>query len=414
MQRWAAALAAALFAPQPSVEDSSQPTMLPGAAGAEACRERLWQLLGELAPLGDAVDAVLRASRQPLLEQLPRTPAEWQPAVIGSHAVAGALALHSDQAVACSSVMYAVHDVHTLTLEVSPAGGQRNGRNARGKRRALCAAVATLPALRTLDLDLNGIAGGGADEAALVDTLAHLPQLACLTVQGAYLRCNVLDRRCLAALTALTSLNIIADYCASELSALSGLPRLRTLHIVGIGDFGGRLLAPPLRALTTLTVLRLRGSQCVRVADPLNSCGVATLTPALAGLSQLVSLELSAWRLGSSSAYALTAALGSIAPLSRLTLGCRDGTGDGGPAIASSLTRLSQLAHLSLRHPVIRGKPHGGRRPQFGVWRGQFGVPNLGSRPQIGIGTSYATRYLQRVARAVPPSVHRAHTAPPP
>ena len=188
MQRWAAALATALFAPQPAVEDSTvvQPTTQAEGAGAEArrkrlscngdtasrpdwqARERLWDLLAELVPLADAVDAVLRASRRPLREQLPLTPAEWQPAVIGSHAVAGALALHSDQAAACSSAMHAVHDVHTLTLKVSPDGSPRNGRDARETRRALCTAVATLPSLRTLHLDLAGFHGGGADEAAAV------------------------------------------------------------------------------------------------------------------------------------------------------------------------------------------------------------------------------------------------------
>ena len=61
---------------------------------------------------------------------------------------------------------------------------------------------------------------------------------------------------------------------------------------------------------------------------------------------------------------------------------------------SQNLTPSRQLAASCLCD--IRGKPHGGRRPQFGVWRGQFGVPNLGSRPQIGIGTSYATSRLQR------------------
>ena len=65
-------------------------------------RASLWHPLDDLAPLGDAVDTVLRASqsRLPLLQQLLRTPAEWQPAVLRSHTVAGALALMAAHAAA--------------------------------------------------------------------------------------------------------------------------------------------------------------------------------------------------------------------------------------------------------------------------------------------------------------------------
>ena len=373
MQRWAAALAAALFAPQPADEDSSLPTTPALGDGAEArrkrprnkrgydnkpsmhtrSRERLWQLLDELTPLDNAVDAVLRASRQPLLEQLPLTPAAWQPAVIGSHAVAGALTLHSDQAAACSSAMHAVHDVHTLSIELSPAGGQRNGRNARGLRRALCSAVATLPALHTLDLDLNGIDGGGADEAAVVATLACLPQLACLTVQReCFSRCTVLSRTAFTALTALTSLSITAGYFVADVSALSGLSRLAQLSVVGVGDFGSGALAQPLSVLTTLTALHL---ECMH--DALSSWAVAQLSPALAGLSRLASLELRASNLSDHNDAELTAALSGSTALSRLTLSCGWRSETGLSAIASTLTRLSQLAHLELRYPELAGVP---------------------------------------------------------
>ena len=84
LQPWAAALAAALFAPQPPPH---------AATAGTACRESAWRCMEDLKPLDGAVDAVLRASELPLLEQLPRAPAEWQPAVIGCHAVAGALEL---------------------------------------------------------------------------------------------------------------------------------------------------------------------------------------------------------------------------------------------------------------------------------------------------------------------------------
>ena len=57
LQPWADALTAALFA------DGD------GGLSAEH-RASLWNPLDELAPLGDAVDTVLHASRLPLLQQL--------------------------------------------------------------------------------------------------------------------------------------------------------------------------------------------------------------------------------------------------------------------------------------------------------------------------------------------------------
>ena len=99
LQPWAAALAAALF---------STLNQAPAAAGSSAAAEAagLWWCLEELAPLHEAVDTVLRASRLPLPEQLPRTPAAWRPAVIGSHVEAGALTLDSATAAACCDAMH--------------------------------------------------------------------------------------------------------------------------------------------------------------------------------------------------------------------------------------------------------------------------------------------------------------------
>ena len=79
----------------------------------------MWRRLDELAPLGDAVDAVLRTPGLPLHAKLPRTPAQWQPAVIRSHAADGALTLFDEEAVACSGAMHAVSGVHSLTLDVT-------------------------------------------------------------------------------------------------------------------------------------------------------------------------------------------------------------------------------------------------------------------------------------------------------
>ena len=101
VQPWAAALSAALFGADPWHVQS------PPYA---------WERLEEIATLGDTVEAVLRRWRMPLLEQLPRTPAEWQPAVIGSRAVAGALELSYHELTACCNAMHAVRGVHTLTV----------------------------------------------------------------------------------------------------------------------------------------------------------------------------------------------------------------------------------------------------------------------------------------------------------
>ena len=147
LQPWAAALAAKLFPSEcndeqpgnresPATGDAHAPNAaaLPQqavqldtmhrsgrlTAATTAPRLEVWRRLDALTPLGDAVDTVLRASRLPLLEQLPRTPAEWRPALIGSHAVAGALALHATEAAACCDAMHAVRDVHSLTLDLQP------------------------------------------------------------------------------------------------------------------------------------------------------------------------------------------------------------------------------------------------------------------------------------------------------
>ena len=159
LRPWAAALAAALFAPapaQPSLRRSERRargverhsvgeraperksprvasrgvsaaparrrSVTPLAVSRAARRGSAWQQLEELRQLDGAVDAVLRASQLPLFEQLPRTPAEWQPAVIGSRTAAGALELSYREADACCDATHAVRGVHTLTLHSRRAG----------------------------------------------------------------------------------------------------------------------------------------------------------------------------------------------------------------------------------------------------------------------------------------------------
>ena len=113
LQPWAAALGAALFTPFDAATSAEQPPKPRRAAwramlhklvrrarvrGAQAraaashaqssqaaARREAWRHLDELAPLGGAADAVLRAWRRPLREQLPLTPPEWVAAVICSH-----------------------------------------------------------------------------------------------------------------------------------------------------------------------------------------------------------------------------------------------------------------------------------------------------------------------------------------
>ena len=88
LRPWAAALAAALFPPDAAQQRPTVGTSAAAAAAAvssAAHHARAWQCLEAVRPLDGVLRAVLRAStlsKLPLLEQLPRTPAEWQPALI--------------------------------------------------------------------------------------------------------------------------------------------------------------------------------------------------------------------------------------------------------------------------------------------------------------------------------------------
>ena len=176
LRPWAAGLAAALFPP----DTEQQSTFLPqrksrrlasrgvseaparsGSASAAAAavssaarREAAWRCLEELRPLHGAVRAVLRASEVPLLEQLPRTPAGWQPALVRCLVFGGALTLWYHEATACCDVLRALRGVvRSLTLRMTDTCQDANEADLpeAGEPR-VCTAVTALPQLRTIAL----------------------------------------------------------------------------------------------------------------------------------------------------------------------------------------------------------------------------------------------------------------------
>ena len=220
LQPWADALTAALFAD--------------GDGGLSTKhRARPWNLLDELKPLGDAVDPVLRAWRLPLLQQLPRTPAEWQPAVLRSHTVAGALTLSADEAAACSDAMPAVHGVHSLTLY----GFSTNGKRAETDTQRLCRVAASMPTLHSFsatDCETHELACF----LAVAPALTSLPQLVCLDLR---LR------------------SVTQSEAAAVALALAGLPALTRLSLTSTAPsrcgVGAQDFVPGLRCLSHLQYL---------------------------------------------------------------------------------------------------------------------------------------------------------------
>ena len=356
MQPWEALLAAALFAASPSA----------------ALREAAWRHLDELAPLGDTIGTVLRASRLPLRQQLPLTPPEWQPAVISSHAVAGTLTLDFAEAAACCDAMRAVQQLHTLNLELSPKPDDRGKaaekidqsrepsprwhrlRTVRGVTVLLQvrAAVASQPALRSLsvrasDADSDGLA-------MLVPALSRLSQLSSLTwshdvtcdreefehTLGAIALAPQLRR-----FTALTALDLGDNYfgkagmevLAPAFSCLVHLERLSLQHN-NLGVAGAGALAQPLQQLTTLTALDLSRNQ-------MDEWAVQALAPALSCLVRLQDLALHRNWVGDEGAAMLSAPLRHLTTLTALYLGTNEIFPDG---IASLAPSLSRLAHLDL------------------------------------------------------------------
>ena len=366
LQPWAAALAAALFtdpafppaAAQYShqVEGNDAKAEVASAGNNLVIRQAVWRRLDELARLGGAADAVLRAWRLPLREQLPLTPAEWQPAVIGSHAVSGVFQLRLPTASACRGAMHAVHDVHSLSLDFSRRNQSPTTTELKDIRQTLHA-VATMPALRSVDVDLSRSRCTRIVE-ELSPALSNLPQLASLRLNGS--RIGAAGAAALVpllgALTALTALdlgrNTFRDDGAEALAlALTRLPRLAALDLswLSICVAGAATLVEPLGALTALTALDLSGNRLDRVTED------GVLPRALSCLSRLADLRLERTGIDGASAAALAERLGSLYTLTALSL-CQNHFGcDGVQSLAPALRRLPRLASLDLADTAVLG-----------------------------------------------------------
>ena len=361
LQPWAAALAAALFADAsvPAAE-AQTPHQLEGSeaqaeeAPASKSLELLqpaWRRLDELARFGGATDAVLRAWRRPLLEQLPLTPAEWQPALIRSHATDGALELDFPTADACRSAVHAVHDVHTLSLDFS---WPRRRAATEGISLTL-QAVATMPALRSVELDLSrkvrltrNRPSGIVEQ--LSPALSSLPQLVSLRLNGNGIGAAGAAALAplLGALTALTLLCLGENKFGEEgtealAPALSRLSRLAVLDLscLGIGADGAVTLLQPLAALTALTALDLSKNSLARVPGE-------ALAQALSCLSQLANLSLAYSSIGDEAAGAVAERLSALSTLTALNLNGNYIGVVGVQSLAPALRRLPRLAALDL------------------------------------------------------------------
>ena len=396
LQPWAAALIAALFAPDAAQQSTALPPRkarrlaspgvreapAPSGSGAAAAvvssnaarRDGAWQCLEELRPLHGAVDAVFRASRWPLIDQLPRTPAVWQPALIDSHVFHGALELSYREAAACCGAMHAVRGVHTLTLRYFPQEKEAEVGDA-------CTAVASLSTLRTLKLG-RPCPMAVSESSPVYSLLLPLTQLAALEMRWDFDRGGVtavtppplcfpttLTRLelsmwkivhgdgCTGGLVgALTSLSRLADlrFCgpymggcvkaASFKAALRHLTALTTLQLcrVHLGASGAKALARRLRHLSRLAHLRLP-----------NTDGNANGNAALAALiahhpTALTALDLSRTYGGDAAAEALARRLRHLSQLACLRLDDNDISAAGAAALVPALSRLAALTELSL------------------------------------------------------------------
>ena len=371
LRPWSVAIAARLFVPEPT----QQPPFLTAAAAAAAVetraarRESAWQCMEELRPLHGAVDAVLRASEVPLIEQMCCTSAERQPAVIGSRAVAGALELSYSEAAACCDAMHAVRGVHTLTLRMtrnetveadthgddgylwyddssdSYSEGYLYKINDEAEvavERAL-SAVPTLPELRSLRLLRDkslSLPPGIPSCSEVAGALTRLSQLAELKWEGAEDAAAVLGQ-----LTTLTRLRLsIALNQGSERALASGLTRLCRLSDLAITFHGSVDVASITRclgSLTALTSLQLWES----FMGPTNA---AVLARSLCLIPQLAVLSLAVSHVGPEGAEALARPLSHLTALEHLNLSWNGTYGDGASMLAPALGRLTRLTLLQL------------------------------------------------------------------
>ena len=401
LRPWACALAAALFAPhavQPSTvmpqrkarglasRDVSEAPGRSGSASAamlvssKAHRESAWRRLEELRPLDGAVDAVFRASRLPLAEQLPRTPAEWQPAAISSRAVDGALELSYREAAVCCIAMHAVRGVHSLTLALH--GASRIAMQADTGERA-CAALASLSTLRTLKLGTDGLLDD-TFPGALAPGLPRLAQLKAFEVHWGNHDPAALARP-LGRLTTLTRLDVSIDPGIQAQDAItSRLTCLSRLVALSVSGLGAADLVPPLTTLTKLTSLSFgvgtadtdtltaalthlpQLARLCLLASNLRVDGVDALTPASGSLSRLVHLHLDWCGLGTHGATALARLLGTLSTLTFLKISNDDFGVAGAEALAPALGRLSRLAHLRFSGNALGAAGAGALAPALG------------------------------------------------
>ena len=373
-----------------------------------APRESAWYCLEELRPLHGAADGVLRAAKLPLLEQLRRTPAEWQPAVIGSRAVAGALELSYSEAAACCDTMHAVRGVHTLTLNTFP-------RTAETGEPRVCTAVASLSTLRTLKLgqDRDILMSVASPEHSLLRVLTRVAQLAALemtwgcdrgSLPAPRLVCmpparrrsrriraaslattplclpitltrlvlevddiayNCENNSCTGSLVrGLTCLSRLADLrfrgpgcglvhfrgrveAASFDPVLSHLTALTSLQLdrIHVGATGAEALAPRLRRLSRLAHLRMAGCTDVFQRSAEDATALAALIAHPIGLT---ALDLSEDRVGNTGAEVLAPALRHLSQLAFLCLDSNDISAAGATALAPALSRLFALTELNL------------------------------------------------------------------
>ena len=317
---------------------------------------------------------MLRASRLPLLKQLQRTPAEWQPRLISSHAVDGALQVTYREAAACCDAMHAVREVHTLTLQWSDALPDPSEAGP-GAQRA-CAAVTSLPTLRILNAgESYQTALFGPVAHSLVSALTRLTDLLALRTFWRDASPAVLARP-LGLLTTLTRLHLdIETNCCQE-SALELAPALtclsRLAHVtLGCGGRGEvTALGPALGTLTTLTSLDLSGNASVDADAYVNVEGVSVcydveaFVHGLRHLSQLAALNLACGYVGSgfdsgfhawhpAGAALLAQALSQLTALTGLILSSDYIDAGDAASLAPALTRLSRLAHLDLGFNVL-------------------------------------------------------------
>ena len=341
LQPWASGLAQALF-----------PDTLPSfPSAAEAPKDHwqcVWRHLDELAPLGGAVEAVLRAWPLPLLEQLPLTPAEWHPDLLRSHVSAGELALSYGTAVLCCDAMPAVCDVHTLTLtlETWQSGAMDDMYKAATKVLRASSAFSCLRALHKLKVNTKAMLDCSTAE-QLGHALGNLPQLACLDLSRNRIRVDgaVALAPALTCLTSLTSLDLsranLGDSAAYALArALGALSHLAHLDL-GLNDLDAgatAALAPSLGNLAALTFLNLRDCD-------LGPSAARAVAPALCRLSQLAHLDLFWSYVREDPDAALAQPLALLTALTFLNLG---GVGEHIDFLAPSLGSLSRLAHLNL------------------------------------------------------------------